>query len=71
MLRIQQINRFRHLCRPFTVSLKQAKNVEITPDVTEEDYVVNVMSFEEQTSRKYEQFKTTEVSSILSKTIDK
>ena len=64
MLRIQQINRFRHLCRPFTVSLKQAKNVEITPDVAEEDYVVNVMSFEEQTNRTYGQFKTDEVSFI-------
>ena len=55
MLRIQQLNRFRYLCkRPFTVSLKRAKSIEVTPDVAlEEESVVNVMSFEEKPTHKY------------------
>ena len=64
MLRIQQINQFRHLCkRPFSVSLKQAKKSEVAPpNNTEKDYVVNVISFEKTTNRKYGQFLSEEVS---------
>ena len=67
MLRIQQINQFRHLCkRPFSVSLKHAKKLEVAPQLmpnnTEKDYVVNVFSFEKTTNRKYRQFLSEEVS---------